>query len=143
MTKQLFYEDVTEGMEMSLSKQPTERQLVMWAGASNDLYELHYDKDFARSTGVPDVLIHGRLKAAFLGQLITDWIGEKGSLRKLTCNYRGMDFPGKELLCKGTVTKKYTKDGENFVECEVWTENTKGEKTTPGTAVVILPSRSG
>lgn len=143
MTKQLFYEDVSEGMGMSLSKQPTTRQLVMWAGASADLYELHYDKDFARSTGVPDVLIHGRLKAAFLGHLMTDWIGEKGSLRKLTCNYRGMDFPGQELLCKGKVTKKYIKDGEHFVECEVWTENPKGEKTTPGTAVVVLPSRSG
>ena len=143
MTKQLFYEDVSEGMEMSLSKQPTTRQLVMWAGASADLYELHYDKDFARSTGVPDVLIHGRLKTAFLGHLMTDWIGEKGSLRKLTCNYRGMDFPGQELLCKGKVNKKYIKDGEHFVECEVWTENPKGEKTTPGTAVVVLPSRSG
>lgn len=143
MTKQLFYEDVSEGMEMSLSKQPTTRQLVMWAGASADLYELHYDKDFARSTGVPDVLIHGRLKAALLGQLMTDWIGEQGSLRKLTCNYRGMDFPGQELLCKGKVIKKYIKDGEHFVECEVWTENPRGEKTTPGTAVVVLPSRSG
>ena len=143
MTKQLFYEDVSDGMEMLLSKQPTTRQLVVWAGASNDLYELHYDKDFARSTGVPDVLIHGRLKAALLGQLLTDWMGEKGSLRKLTCNYRGMDFPGQELLCKGKVTKKYIKDGEHFVECEVWTENPKGDKTSPGSAVVVLPSRSG
>jgi len=47
---QVFYEDVSEGMEIpSLLKHPTTRQLVMWAGGSGDLYEIHYDKDFAKS----------------------------------------------------------------------------------------------
>jgi hypothetical protein len=39
------------------------------------------------------------------------------------------------------VTKKYVQDGEHFVDCELWVENAKGEKTTPGAATVILPSR--
>jgi acyl dehydratase len=143
MAEQLFYEDVEIGMEIPpLVKHPTTQQLVKWAGASGDYYELHYDKDFARGQGFPDVLVHGRLKAAFLGQLMTNWIGEQGTLKKLTCNYRGLDFPGKDLIVKGKVTNKYIKDGEHYVECEIWTENEKGEKTTPGTAVAVLPSRS-
>ncbi len=142
MAKQIFYEDIEEGAEIpALTKHITRRQLVMWAGASGDYYELHYDKDFAQSTGVPDVLVHGRLKAALLGQLITDWIGEEGRLTKLSCSYRGMDLPGEDLLCKGKVTKKYVKDGEHYIECEVWTQNPKGERTTPGTATIVLPSR--
>lgn len=143
MPKQLYYEDVQEGVEIPpLEKKLTTRMLVKWAGASWDWNELHYDKDFAMKLGFPGVIAHGRIKAAFLAQLISDWIGEKGVFKRLSLQYRGNDFPGDKILCKGKVTKKYTKDSEHCVECEIWTENPKGEKTTPATAVVVLPSRS-
>jgi hypothetical protein len=29
-----------------------------------------------------------------------------------------------------------------MVDCEIWLENEKGEKTTPGSATVMLPSHS-
>jgi acyl dehydratase len=104
------YEDVNEGTETpALTKHPTTRQLVMWAGASGDFYEIHYDKDFARSQGLDGVIVHGRLKLAFMAQLITDWIGTDGVLKKLTCQYRGMDVPHTDITVKGTVTKKYLK----------------------------------
>lgn len=141
MARALFYEDVQVGMDIPpLVKKPTTRQLVKWAGASGDFYEIHYDKDYAQSTGLPGVIVHGKLKASFLAQMLTDWIGEDGVLRKLTCQHRGMDFPGEVMTCKGKVTKKYVKDGEHFVECEVWAENPRGEKTAPGSALLILPS---
>ncbi|MFQ5925526.1 MAG: MaoC/PaaZ C-terminal domain-containing protein [Dehalococcoidia bacterium] len=143
MVKQLYYEDVEVGIEIPpLVKRPTTSQLVQWAGASGDFYELHYDKDFAQAQGFPNVLVHGKLKFGLLGQALTDWIGERGILRKLSCSYRGVDFPGEELVCKGRVINKYVKDGEHIVECEIWTENPSGEKTTPGSATVILPSRA-
>ncbi|TET43526.1 MAG: dehydratase, partial [Dehalococcoidia bacterium] len=98
MRSRVFYEDVNEGAEIpALSKHPTTRQLVMWAGGSGDYYELHYDKDFAKSQGLDGVIVHGRLKLAFMGQLITDWIGTEGVLKKLTCQYRGMDVPEKDI----------------------------------------------
>lgn len=143
MTTQLFFEDVGEGMELPvLEKNPTTQQLVMYAGASGDFYQIHYDQGFARETGLPDVIIHGALKNAFLGQLITDWIGEHGTLRKLGVQYRGMDIPGTPVYIKGVVKSKSVQDGENIVECDIWLENQKGEKTTPGYAVVTLPSRT-
>ena len=84
MAEQLFYEDVEVGMEIPpLVKNPTTRQLVKWAGASGDFYEIHYDKDFATAAGLPGVIVHGRLKSAFLGQLLTDWIGEEGTVEKM------------------------------------------------------------
>jgi acyl dehydratase len=142
MTEQLYYEDIVVGSEIApLVKQVTTRQLVMWAGASGDYYQIHYDKDFAQSRGLPGVIVHGQLAGCFLGQLITDWMGEQGCLRKLTCNYRGMNFPGEALTCKGKISKKYVEDGEHYVMCNIWVENMKGEKTVSGVAVVILPAR--
>ena len=143
MVNAVFWDDVREGMEIpSLVKNPTTRQLVRYAGASGDFYEIHYDKDFAQGNGLSGVIIHGALKNAFLAQLITDWIGEDGTLKKLSCQYRGMDVPGDTLVCKGTVTRKYIQNGQHMVDCQIWLENSKGERTTPGSATVILPSRS-
>jgi acyl dehydratase len=143
MTEQLYYEDVVVGSEITpLVKQPTTRQLVMWAGAVGDYNPIHYDKDFAQSRGLPGVIVHGQLVGAFLGQLMTDWIGERGVLRKLSCSYKGMNYPGETLTCRGRVTKKYVQDGQHYVECNLWAENSKEEKTVLGVAIVVLPSRA-
>jgi len=142
LAKQLFFEDVKVGTEITpLVKEPTTQQLVRWAGASGDFYQIHYDKDFAISTGLNGVIIHGALKSAWLGQLLEEWIGESGTIKKYGCSYRGMDVPGDTITCKGKVTKTYVEGKEHCVECEIWVENSKGEKTAPGSAVVVLPSK--
>ena len=142
MTEQLYYEDVAVGSKITpLVKEPTTRQLVMWAGAVGDYLPIHYDQDFAQSRGLSGVIVHGQLIGAFLGQLMTDWIGERGALRKLSCSYKGMNYPGEAVTCKGEVTKKYVQDGEHYVECSLWAENSKAEKTALGMAIVVLPSR--
>ncbi len=142
MVKQVFYEDVEVGNEIpTLIKHPTKKQLVKWAGASGDYYEIHYDKDFAQANGLPGVIVHGWLTCSFLGQLITDWIGEKGMLVKLGVSYRGMHVPCENITCKGKVTRKYIEDGKHCVEAEIWAENPKGERTVPGSAKAVLPSR--
>ena len=142
MTGQLRYEDIAVGSEINpLVKQPTTRQLVMWAGASGDYNPIHYDKDFAQSRGLPSVIVQGQLVGSFLGQLVTDWIGEQGMLRKLTCSYKGMNYPGEAIICKGRVSKKYVEAGKHYAECKLWAENAGGETTVTGRAVVIMPAR--
>ena len=143
MAKQLYFEDVVVGSDIpTLVKHPKTRQLVMWAGASNDYNEIHYDKDVALAQNLPGVIIHGWLTASYLCQTLTDWIGDEGVLKKFSVAFRGMLFPGQDVTCKGKVTKKYTQGKENLVECEIWAENPKGEKTAPATAVVSLPSKA-
>jgi len=143
MTVQRYYQDVRKGDEVTpLVKEPTPRQLVMWAGAVGDYLPIHYDKDYARSRGLDSIIVHGQLIGAFLGQLMTDWVGEQGTLRKLSCSYKGMNYPGEAVTLRGKVTKKYVKSGEHFVECSLWAENPKGEKTASGMATVILPFRA-
>jgi acyl dehydratase len=140
--KQIYFEDIAEGASIGpLEKEPTTQQLVKYAGASGDFYQIHYDKDFALKNNLPGVILHGALKNAFLGQLMTDFDGELGWLRKLAVQYRGMDQPGSKITARGKVVKKYTEGNAHIVECEIWLENAKGEKTTPGSATVILPSR--
>jgi acyl dehydratase len=142
MTRQLYYDDVSEGDALpTLEKTPSTRQLVMYAGASGDFYEIHYDQAFAQARGLPNVIVHGALKSAFLAQLVTDWMGEQGTLKRLSVQYRGMDAAGQPMYCNGVVTGKRVEGTEHLAECDIWTENGSGDKTTRGSALVSLPAR--
>jgi hypothetical protein len=53
MAEQVYFEDINEGDEITkLTKNCSSQQLVMWAAGSGDFYQIHYDKDFAQSTGL-------------------------------------------------------------------------------------------
>lgn len=132
--------DVKEGMDLpELKKNCSTQQLVIWAAASGDFYQIHYDDGFAKGTGLPSIIVHGALKNAFLGQFVHDWVGNEGRIKKYGCSYRGMDMPNQDIICKGKVLKKYEEKGEKLVDLEIWTENPEGRKTTPGYATVKLP----
>jgi len=126
---------VEVGQELpELVKHPTTRQLVQYAGAQGDFYEIHYDQEYARSVGLPGVILHGLLKAGFLGQLVTDWLGDRGRLVSFEVSYRGVDEPGHPYRCRGRVSKVDDAD----VELEVWGEDEAGKRTTVGIAKLRL-----
>lgn len=142
MSEQVYFEDIQEGQEIpSLTEKCTSQRLVMWAAGSGDFYQIHYDKDFAQGTGLPDRITHGALKHALLGRLLQEWVGDQGRVKRVACQYRGMDMVEEDVVCRGVVTKKSQQGDENIVELDIWTEDPKGQKTTPGTGVVSLPSR--
>src|SRR5437867_13032542 len=140
---QVYFDDLKEGSEITTLTQNCDSQrLVFWAAGSGDYYQIHYDKDFALGTGLPERIVHGALKHALLGRMLHEWAGEQGRVRRVACSYRGMDMIDKDVICKGVVTGKKSEGGHNLVELEVWTEDPNGNKTTPGTATVTLPSRA-
>jgi len=127
--------NITVGQELpDLVKHPTTRQLVQYAGAQGDFYEIHYDQGYARSVGLPGVILHGLLKAAFIAQLVTDWLGDGGRLETFEVSYRGIDVPGRPYRCRGVVKKV---EGDH-VELEVWGEDADGNRTTIGSASVEM-----
>lgn len=141
--EQLFFEDLKEGDRIphDLCVEITLQRLVKWACAVGDFNQIHYDKDYALAEGLPTVIVHGPFKSALLARFLTEWIGEQGVLRRLTCQHRRMNVVGDVLVCKGRVVRKSMTGGENLVECEVWVENQEGNISAPGRATVRLPSR--
>ena len=143
MTDQVYFEDIEVGAEIpSLVKEPDSLQLVQWAAGSGDFYQIHYDPEFAKRNGLEGPIVHGALKHAFLGELLHQWIAPGGRIKRVACSYRGMDLPNRRLTHKGKITKKYQEGIRHIVELEIWVENADGKTTTPGSAVVTLPSRA-
>ena len=124
-----------------LNKKPGVTQLVKYAAGGGDFNPLHHDFAFPQSKAIGSIIIHGRFKYAALGELVSNWLDHGGRIKKIDCQYRGMDAPGAPITAKGTITRKYEENGEHLVDCDIWLENAEAQNTTPGSATVALPSR--
>ena len=143
MAEQLYWDDVQEGQEVPpFSRKVTYMELNRFAGANDEYVLIHMDPDYAKNVAkLPDVIVMGNLKLAYIANALEDWAGEDGWVQKLGVDYRKMDVVHSTLTAKGKVARKYQEDGKHLVDLEVWLENDKGEVTTPGRATVSLPSR--
>jgi acyl dehydratase len=134
------FEDIREGDTLTeVRKTPTLQTLVKYSAGGGDFNPLHHDYSFPQAKQIGSIIVHGRFKYASLGEFVSNWLGHAGRIRKLSCQYRGMDLPNKEFVCKGVVKKKSSEGGQKIVELDVWVENAEGKKTTPGSATLVFP----
>ena len=116
------------------------RQLVQYAAVSRDFTPIHYDKDYAKTAKLDNVVIHGALKTSLFAQAATEWIGDYGRLTALSASYRAVDYPGEVLTIRGAVSARRRCDDGSGDELDIDLElrNAAGELTTPGTATIKL-----
>ena len=110
--------------------------LALYCGASGDHNPIHVDLDFAKSSGLDDVIAHGMLSAAYLAQMLTNWVPQS-ALRSFNNRFTAMTQVGDIVSCSGKIVEKFEKDGEKFVRLELYT-NTPEAQTIAAEAVVVL-----
>jgi acyl dehydratase len=141
MADQIYWDDVQEGQEFTLNEPMSSQRLVIWAAASGDFYQIHYDDNYAKNNNLPDIIVHGALKGMLVGRLLDEWKGEQGKIKTWGVSYRGMDPARQDLKVWGKVTKKYEANGEALFDLDVGVAQPDGTQTTPGTATVALPRK--
>jgi acyl dehydratase len=149
-----YWEDVQVGQEM----EPLEKGVLTMTEISRfgilcppylrriEARREGVDLGFQRETqqkaaGLENASDYGPQRICWLGQLVTDWMGDDGTLKKLTGQIRHPNIIGDVNVLKGRVTRKYAQNGEHLVDLEIWVENQSGLVTAPGTAVASLPSK--
>lgn len=100
---------------------------------------VHWDDAFARAVGVPGAYDYGPQRVSWLGHLMSNWIGDDGWLKTLNVQVRQFNIIGDLTRCTGVVTDKKLEGDEGIIECDVWAENQRGERTAIGTATAVLP----
>ena len=110
--------------------------LALYCGASGDHNPIHVDLDFAKSSGLDDVIAHGMLSAGYLAQMLTNWIPQS-ALRSFNNRFTAMTQIGDIVTCSGKIVEKFEKDGEKFVRLELYT-NTPQAQTIIAEAEVVL-----
>jgi acyl dehydratase len=135
---QPYAEDVAEGDELpSVVRQASRAQLFLYSAATWNPHRIHYDADYARYEGHPDVIVHGPLQGAWLTQYVTDWMGSGGRLLQAGWQNRASALPEDDVTFRGRVTAV---DGDR-VTLDVSEEDGDGRVLMPGWAVVRLPRR--
>ncbi len=59
----------------------TRERLVRYAGASTDFNPIHYSDHFAAKMALPGVIAHGMLTMGTALRVVTDWLGDQGTVR--------------------------------------------------------------
>jgi hypothetical protein len=102
------WESIKEGDQLpELRKRPDVPQLVKYAAGSGDFNPLHYDYNFPQAKQIGSIIVHGRFKYAALGELVSNWLAHRGRIKSISCQYRGMDLPHQDIICRGTVARKW------------------------------------
>lgn len=82
---------------------PTSIDLFRYSAVTWNSHRIHYDAEYARTEGYPDILVQSHLHGAYLCKVCTDWLGTNGRLLSLTTTVRRSASPGQLLRCDGRV----------------------------------------
>jgi len=100
------FADVEVGTQIP-SRQETldQARLIQYAGASGDFNPLHWDPQFAaRTSPTGGVIAHGMLSMGLLSAVVTDWLGDAGRVRILSCQFRASCPVNSTVTLGGRVT---------------------------------------
>jgi len=140
----VFFDDVAAGSEIPPHTFAVNVvKMAMFASVSGDFFPSHLDNKWAiEKSGHPAAIAHGLHISCHLSQLVTNWIGPNGVLKKFSSQNVGLTFDGDTITMRGKVGEKYTKDGENYLDCVLRADKQDGTVVARGSATVTLPSRT-
>ncbi|MEI7555649.1 MaoC/PaaZ C-terminal domain-containing protein [Candidatus Chlorohelix sp.] len=140
----LYFEDVQLGEQLPpLTKAPvTHVQLVRYAGASGDFNPLHTDPEVGKAVGTGGTIAHGMLIMGFVGQMISDYLGDTSNLYRFRVRFQNMTRPGDVITCSGHVVRKYEEAGKGYIEAQVQAVDSTGDRKVAGSFTAILPLRT-
>lgn len=140
MSEQRCIDDVQVGDELpTVVRNASRVQLFLYSATTWNPHRIHYDIDYARFEGHPDVIVHGPLQGAWLSQYVTDWAGPAGRIVGLSWQNRASALPEQDYEFRGRVAAVDAASGN--VSLEVWEQAADGAVLMPGTATITLPKR--
>ena len=83
---------------------PTTTQIFSFSAVTWNRHWIHFDKDAAIAEGHAGVAVQRALLGNFFAQLLDQWLGKHGEVRKLSWKVLSGASPGKPLRCTGEAT---------------------------------------
>lgn len=104
------------GIEFEYQDAPqiTRDRLFGYAEASGDPNKIHLDDAEAKAVGLPGVIAHGMLIAAFVADRSLSYVRGKSIFKwritRFVTRFKSMTFPGDTISCGGLVKKSADKE---------------------------------
>lgn len=123
-------------------RHPADAFINAATGAQDSAARGHTESKMAHEVGMPGGYDVGPQRISWLGQLLSNWMGDAGFVRRLSVRVRRPNVFGDVSWCTGTLTDKRLEDGVPVVELALAVVNQLNETTATGTALVALPARA-
>ena len=143
MTVNVYFEDVSVGDEVPAFQRETD--FMNWnrfAAVNDEFVYLHMDDEVGKAAGQGAAFGMGNLRYTYVLNALRDWIGDEAEIREISMQFRAINHKHDVLTTHCFVTDKTVEDGEHRVYLEVDVRNQDDKATSPGQAVVVLPTRS-
>ena len=109
--------------------------LVLYANASGDQNPIHIDQNFAKKSGLPDVIAHGMLIMSYLGRLLNNSVTQS-QIMNFSVQFSNMTHVNQKIICTGKVLEKNSVEGKEIVTIALKVEDQQGEKKIIGKATI-------
>lgn len=117
---QLSWNEIAEGDTVpAVTLNVTLRRLIVNAAGGWDTFPGHYDRDYARANGHPDVFANTSLLLAFADRIITDWCGPRTRILRRKLVMGRPVYPGDRLMGVGEVTGRRQTGPSHLVDVAV------------------------
>jgi acyl dehydratase len=144
VTRQIHFEDLScDDVLPECEYGPlTVSDTVRWAGLQENWSQLHFDRDYVREyNGMRTFIASGAFREALLFRMLTEWVGPKGRLRKISLRHTYSTFEGDRIIYSGKISEKSLTPDDPWIRCEIEGKNHEGRQILTGSCVLVVPAK--
>jgi acyl dehydratase len=144
MNQPIYFDDVAVGDAIPPREHGplTIVDTVRWAGLQENWQHLHFDRDHVRQhNGLKTFIASGAYRQALLTRMLTDWIGPRGWLRKISIRHTYSTFEGDKMRFGARIAEKSDHESEPWIVCDIEGNNQEGKQILTGRCTLLLPRR--
>lgn len=142
---QVYFEDVAVGNSIPQREYGplTIVDTVRWAGLQENWQHLHFDRDNVREhNGLKTFIASGAYRQALLMRMLTDWIGPRGWLRKISIRHTYSTFEDDMMRFSAQIAEKSGDPSDAWITCDLTGDNQEDKEILTGRCTLILPRRA-
>ncbi len=131
---------IAEGESLPrVTKHVNQERINRYAEASGDFNPIHVDGNFAKKTPLGGTIAHGMLILAYASEMLTTAFGQSWlSSGRLSVRFREPARPGDVITVIGKIKTIEQEGNKTSVNCDVLSQNQRGETVIMGKASVRL-----
>jgi len=144
MNRQICFDDVAIGDAIPTREYGplTIVDTVRWAGLQENWQHLHFDREHVREhNGLKTFIASGAYRQALLMRMLTDWIGPRGWLGKISIRHTYSTFEGDMMRFGGRIVEKSNDPSETTIIGELEGTNQDNKQILTGRCTLALPRR--
>jgi hydroxyacyl-ACP dehydratase HTD2-like protein with hotdog domain len=122
---------------------PGELDLFMFSAATWLTHRIHFDREYARTEGFDDLVVHGPLQGAYLSQMLSALADDcGGKVVSLSYRHRRPVYCGQRLRCSAVVEAVSRSDHGERLDVAVQIAVNEAVATS-GQGVLLIPDPPG